>query len=348
MAAPKGLTLRELVERFGGELRGDGACTVSRVATLASAGPDAISFLTNPRYRAQLARTRAAAVIVGPDDAEVAGRPCIVSANPYAYVAKVSALFHPPRGPRPGIHPSATVDASAELPGSCEVGAQAVVGARVRLGERVVIGAGVVIGEDVTIGDDSRLYPGVVIYHGCRLGARVTVHSGAVIGADGFGLAREGGRWLKMPQVGGVTIGDDVEIGANTTIDRGAFDDTVIEEGVKLDNQIQVAHNVRIGAHTAIAGCVGIAGSAVIGRHCMIGGAANIHGHIEIADGTVISACTLVTKSITVPGTYTAMWAAQPHRAWLQQVAQLRQVETLRKRVRELEQRLQRLEGDGA
>lgn len=348
MAAPKGVTLGELVDRFGGELRGDASVTVSQVATLAAAGPEAISFLSNPRYRPQLATTRAGAVIVGPDDAAALTRPCIITSNPYAYMAKVSALFHPPPTPRAGVHPSATVDASAEVPSSCEIAAQAVVGARVRLGEGVVIGAGVVIGDDVAIGEHSRLYPGVVIYHGCRLGARVIVHSGAVIGADGFGLAPEGGRWLKVPQVGGVVIGDDVEIGANTTIDRGALDDTVIEDGVKLDNQIQVAHNVRIGAHTAIAGCVGIAGSAVIGRHCMIGGAANIHGHIEIADGTVISACTLVTKSITERGTYTAMWPAQPHREWLQQAAQLRHVEALRKRVRALEQRLEKLEGNEA
>jgi UDP-3-O-[3-hydroxymyristoyl] glucosamine N-acyltransferase len=224
--------------------------------------------------------------------------PRIVAERPYAYFAKVSQLFNSTVQQEPGVHPSAVVAKSAKL------------------GKGVSIGAGCVVGEGVTIGEGTCLYPRVVIYPNCSLGKRVILHSGVVIGADGFGIAPEDGRWVKIPQIGGVRIGDDVEIGANTTIDRGALDDTVIEEGVKLDNQIQVAHNVRIGAHTAIAACTGIAGSADIGRHCIIGGAAMIHGHIRIADHVKVSAGTLISRSLTRPGTYTGIYPFDEHEAW--------------------------------
>ena len=238
------LTLREIAARLGGEAVGEAAAPLTGVATLESAQPEHIAFLANPRYRAQLATTRAGAVIVGPGDRDATGRPRIVCDNPYAYYARAVALFHPEAAPVPGIHPFAQVDAGAQVGASAQVEAFAVIGAGARVGEGVRIGAGCVLGANVQVGEGTRLHPHVTVYDGCSLGARCLVHSGAVIGADGFGMAREGGRWLKVPQVGAVRIGDDVEIGANTTIDRGALDDTVIEDGVKLDNQIQVAHNV--------------------------------------------------------------------------------------------------------
>lgn len=335
------IKLSELVDNFGGDLVGDGEILISGLSTLAGAGPDDISFLSNSKYRSQLATTRAAAVILGPQDQEATVMPRIVTPNPYAYMAKVSTLLHPIARPAPGIHPSAVVDATARIALDAAIGPHAVIAEQAVIGSGAVIGAGCFVGVAVSIGAECMLYPGVSIYAGCKLGQRTIVHSGAVIGADGFGLAPEAGRWLKVPQVGRVVIGDDVEIGANTTIDRGALEDTVIEDGVKLDNQIQIAHNVRIGAHTAIAACVGIAGSTEIGKHCIIGGAAMFVGHIQVADGVTISGGTLVSKSIESAGTYSAMWAAAPHREWLKTVAQLRRLDSLAQRVRELEQKIQ-------
>jgi len=300
------LTLAEIVQRLGGRVAGDPQTLVHQVASLEGAAPQHISFFTGSRYRAQLAATRAGAVIVGPEAERETTLPRIVAQNPYAYFARLSQLFNPLVVQPPGVHASAVVAKSAKL------------------GARVSIGAGCAIGERVTIGDDSVLYPRVVVYPGCSIGARAIVHGGAVIGADGFGIAEDEGRWVKIPQIGAVRIGDDVEIGANTTIDRGAIEDTVIEEGVKLDNQIQVGHNVRIGAHTAIAGCTGIAGSADIGRHCTIGGAAIILGHLRIADHVNISAGTLISRSILKPGTYTGVYPFDEHSSWARAAAQLR------------------------
>jgi UDP-3-O-[3-hydroxymyristoyl] glucosamine N-acyltransferase len=338
------IKLGDLVRDFGGELLGDAEILISGLGTLAGAGPDDISFLSNSKYRSQLTGTRAAAVILAPQDRDATQLPRIVTKNPYAYMAKVSALLHPVARPAPGIHPSAVVDATARIAADAAIGPHAVIAEQAVIGPGAVIGAGCCIGAAVEIGAATRLYPGVSVYAHCKLGQRTIVHSGTVIGADGFGLAPEAGRWLKVPQVGRVVIGDDVEIGANTTIDRGALEDTVIEDGVKLDNQIQIAHNVRIGAHTAIAACVGIAGSTVIGQHCVIGGAAMFVGHIHVADGVTISGGTLVSKSIDAPGTYTAMWAAAPHREWLKTVAQLRRLDSLTQRIRELEQKIQAIE----
>jgi len=208
----------------------------------------------------------------------------------------------------------------------------------------VVVHAGCVIGDGVEVGDDSILYPNVVIYAGCRVGRRAIIHAGAVIGSDGFGFAREARRWVKIPQLGRVLIGDDVEIGANTTIDRGALDDTIIGDGVKLDNQIQVAHNVVIGDDSALAGCVGIAGSAKIGRRCQLAGAAMISGHLEIPDDTVVSAGTMVTKTLTKPGQYTGAYPTQEHDVWLRNAAQLKHLDALACRLRELEEKLTALE----
>jgi UDP-3-O-[3-hydroxymyristoyl] glucosamine N-acyltransferase len=337
-AAPS-YTLREIVERFGGEVAGDPAARVRQVATLENAGEEAISFLANPRYLAQLKATRAGAVIVGESGRELTRVPRIVCANPLVYFARGSALFNPPRPARAGIHATAVVDGSAKIAGDAEIGPYAVVGRDALIGTGSAVGAGCFIGEGVTIGSGTRLYPNVTVYDGCVIGDRGILHSGVVIGADGFGIAHDQGKWVKVPQIGRVVIGNDVEIGANTTVDRGALDDTVIEEGVKLDNQIQVGHNVRIGAHTAIAACAGIAGSARIGRHCRIGGASGIAGHITIADNVEISTYTLVTKSIDEPGTYTGAYVFEPHRQWARNAVQLRHLAELADRVRDLEKK---------
>ena len=327
--APLSLTLKHIAERLGGEVAGDASRAVSGVATLDDAGPGDIAFLANPRYRARLATTRAGAVIVGPRDRDATAIPRIVADNPYAYYARTVALFHPPRAAVAGIHPSAVVDATASVAASAEVGPGAVIAAGARVGERASIGAGCVVGEGASVGEDTVLHARVTIYHGCVVGARCILHSGAVIGADGFGMAPDAGRWVKIPQVGRAVLGDDVEVGANTTIDRGALSDTVVEEGVKIDNQVQVAHNCRIGAHTVIAGCAGISGSVAIGRHCVIGGGAGIVGHITIADGVTVSGMTFITKSITQPGIYSSGLPMMQHADWLRNAAHLRRLDEI-------------------
>ena len=303
---PGALTLGEIVARLGGRLAGDPATLIRQVGSLDKAGAAQITFVSNKKNLEKLAATRAAAVILSPENEKRTRLPRIVCDAPYAYFAKVSQLFNPVATQAPGVHPTAVVSPKAKL------------------GEKVSIGAGCVVGEGVTIGDDSCLYPRVVVYPGCSLGRRVIVHSGAVIGADGFGIAQEQGRWVKIPQIGAVRIGDDVEIGANTTIDRGALDDTVLEEGVKLDNLVQIAHNVRVGAHTAIAGCAGVAGSADIGRHCTVGGAAVILGHLRIVDHVHVSAGTLISRSILKAGTYTGIYPFDEHASWTRSAAGLR------------------------
>ena len=304
---PGPFTLQQIAQRLGGRVVGESGILIRQVGSLEGATREQITFLSNSKLKAKLAETRAGAVILAPGNEKLTALPRIVADNPYAYFARVSQLFNAVIT-QSGIHPSAVIASSAKL------------------GRNVSLGAGCVVGENVAIGDDSCLYPRVVLYPGCKIGARVVIHAGAVIGADGFGLAPENGRWVKIPQIGAVRIGDDVEIGANTTIDRGALDDTVIEDGVKLDNQVQVGHNVRIGAHSAVAGCVGIAGSARIGRHVTIGGAAMIHGHIEIADHVHVSAGTLISRSLTKPGTYTGIYPFDEHDAWKRNAARLRRL----------------------
>jgi UDP-3-O-[3-hydroxymyristoyl] glucosamine N-acyltransferase len=316
------LTLAQIASRLGGRIAGDSSVLIRQVGSLERAGSGQVSFLSSARHRAKLDGTRASAVILAPEAESWTALPRIVSENPYAYFARVSQLFNPLTVQAPGVHPSATVAADA------------------RLGARVSIGAGCHVGAGVSIGEDSCLYPGVSIYPGTRIGARAIIHSGAVIGADGFGFAEEGGRAVKLPQIGGVIVGDDVEIGANTTIDRGAMDDTVIGDGVKLDNQIQIGHNCRIGAHTAIAGCTGIAGSAEIGSHCVIGGAAMIRGHLSICDHAQVSAGTFISRSIRKPGVYTGVYPSDENAAWARNTAVVRQLADLLDRVRELEKRL--------
>ena len=333
-------TLRELAAAVDATVDGDAAVTVRRVGTLESAGPDAITFLTDARHRSKLAATRAAAVIVAPVHACATALPKLVHSNPYLIYARVATLLHPPAVTAPGIMGPVFIDASARVDVTAAVGPFAVIGARAVVGPHAVIGAGVCIGADVVLGSGVHLHPHVVIYQGCIVGDRTVVFSGAVIGADGFGMADDNGRWVKIPQVGRVVIGVDCEIGANTTIDRGALDDTVIEEGVKIDNQVQVGHNCRIGAHSAIAGCVGIAGSTIIGRHCRLGGAAMLAGHLSIVDGTTISAGTLVANDIDVPGAYTGTHPTLPHREWQHVASEVRRLRHLVARVGALEARL--------
>jgi UDP-3-O-[3-hydroxymyristoyl] glucosamine N-acyltransferase len=328
------LTLKEIVARLGGEAVGEVAAPLTGVATLDSAGPAQIAFLANPKYRGRLATTRAGAVILGRGDRDAAKMPCIVCDNPYAYYARTVALFHPARAIRPGVHPTALVEKGARVGTGAEVGPYVVVGAGSSVGDGAVIGAHSVLGERVQVGAGTRLHARVTVYDGCSVGERCILHSGVVVGADGFGMARDAGHWVKIPQVGGVRIGDDVEVGANTTIDRGALDDTVIEDGVKLDNQIQVGHNSVIGAHTVIAGCTGISGSVTIGRNCMIGGGVGIVGHLAICDGVTISGFSFITKSITEPGTYTSGVPAMPHGEWLRNAVHLRHLDELARRVK--------------
>jgi UDP-3-O-[3-hydroxymyristoyl] glucosamine N-acyltransferase len=312
--------LEEIASRLGGRVVGDPATPIRQVASLDKATAGEIAFFSDPRLKARLAATGAAAVIVSREAEGLTELPRIVCDAPYLYFARVSQLFNPLTTHAPGIH------------------ASAVVGKDVKLGSGVSVGAGCVIGDGVSIGEGSCLYPRVVVYAGCTLGRRVILHSGVVIGADGFGLARdEAGRWVKIPQIGSVRIGDDVEVGANTSIDRGALDDTVIEDGVKLDNQIQIGHNCRIGAHTALAGCTGVAGSTRIGRHCTIGAAANILGHLEIADHVVVSACTTISRSIRKAGTYTGLYPSAEHASWARNTALVRQLAKLADRIRALE-----------
>ena len=337
MSKQRSFRLADIVKQFGGELIGDAETRIERVAALGFAASGDITFVAQAKYLAQLRETRAAAVIVTPEARDATNLPRIVSHNPYAYFAKVSTLLNPPAAFEPGIHKSAVVARSAIVSELASIGPWVVIGKGAQIEDKAVIGAGCFIGDGACIGAYTHVQANVTIHHQCRLGRRCIVHSGAVIGCDGFGLAQEDGVWKKIPQMGRVLIGDDVEIGANTTIDRGALEDTIIEEGVKLDNQIQIAHNVFIGAHTAIAACAGIAGSARIGCHCALGGASMIYGHITIADHVTVSAGTLVMKSLPQAGTYTGVYPFSTHQRWLKTAAQLRQIDDLAQRVRALE-----------
>ena len=329
-------TVSTLAERLGLRFEGDGARAIRRVASLQSAGPDALTFVSRAAFIEALGRTGAGAVIVAPEHADRAPCAVLVSSNPYAAYARAAQLLHP-EASAPGIDPGASVDGAARIGADVRIGARAVVQADARIGDGAVIGPGAFVGRGARVGAGSYLGPNVIIAHECELGARCRVQPGAVIGSDGFGYARDGNEWVRIPQIGRVVIGDDVDIGANTTIDRGALDDTVIEDGVKLDNLIQIAHNVRIGAHTAMAGCTGVAGSAVIGRRCTIGGAASILGHLEIVDDVHLSPLSFVTKSITLPGSYSSGMPIEPTTDWRRSVARLRQLDALARRVTHLE-----------
>jgi len=334
-----------LVARLGGELVGDGSVEIQRVATLEQAGEGDLAFLANPKYLSQLKTSRAAAFIVKPAHRDTVGdgRPCIVTDDPYLYFARTSQFFNPLPPVVPGVHPLASVRCA--IPATVAVDAGAVVEEGAEIGENVLIGASCYVGRGTRIGRNTRLAPNVTIYADCVLGENCIIHAGAVIGADGFGFAREAsGEWVKIPQVGRVVIGNDVEIGSNTSVDRGALEDTVIGDGVKIDNQIQVGHNVYIGKYTAVAGSTGIAGSVKIGERCMIGGGVGIAGHISIADDVIASGGTQITKSIQNAGVYTTCLPQQTHADWVRNFAHLRHLDALAKRIRLLEQRLEKQE----
>jgi UDP-3-O-[3-hydroxymyristoyl] glucosamine N-acyltransferase len=341
-----GTRLGELVERLGGQLVGDPNLEVTGIAPLADATGSDISFLSNSKLRAQAAHSGAAALIVAPaDDAGVAETyrgARIVTPNPYVYFARAAQYFAALDAVAavPGIDPSASVAAGARVDPSAHIGPQVTILAGAVIGAGVVIEAGCFIGRDAVIGEDTHLFANATFHARCQIGKRGIIHSGAVIGTDGFGFANEGGVYIKIPQTGRVMIGDDVDIGANTCIDRGALADTVIEDGVKLDNLIQVAHNVRIGRNTAVAACTGIAGSAVIGANCMIGGAARIQGHISIADGTFVSTGTFISRTIHKPGMYTGVFPMDDNASWEKNAAALKQLYQLRERIKALEKKI--------
>lgn len=330
-------SLGELAVRFGCELRGDPALEVRNVAPLASASDGAVAFLANPLYKSQLAATRATVVVLDEDSAKACPVAALITGNPYATYARIAAALYPAPVAEAGIHPSAVIGAGATIHPTAHVGPLAFIGARSVVGERAFVGSHCVLEENVALAEDARLVARVTLCRGTSIGARSLIQPGVVIGADGFGFAQQDREWLKVPQVGAVRIGADVEVGANTTIDRGAIEDTVIEDGVKLDNLIQVGHNVRIGAHTAVAGCVGISGSTVIGKRCMIGGASGIAGHIDICDDAMITGFSMVTHSITRPGVYSGGIPVEDARSWRRIVARLKRIESLADRLTALE-----------
>lgn len=333
-------TLGQLAERLDATLRGDETRVVSGLATLQDAGPDQLTFLANPQYRKFLADTRAAAVLLTPADAEGFAGDALLVPNPYLAYARLSHLFDPKPVAAPGIHPSAVVAPDAKVDPSASIGPGVVIESGAKIGAGVTIGAYSVVGARSVIGEGGWLAPRVTLYHDVRIGKRVVIQSGAVIGGEGFGFANEKGVWQKIAQIGGVTLGDDVEVGANTTIDRGALADTLIGNGVKLDNQIMIAHNVQVGDNTAMAGCVGISGSTKIGRNCMIAGGVGMVGHIEVCDGVFVTGMTMVTRSITEPGAYSSGTAMQPAAEWKKSAARIRQLDDMARRLQQLEKRL--------
>ncbi len=341
MPAPMAFLLADIAAQVDGEILGGENPEIRGIATLKSATPTDLSFLTHSRYRGQLDVTRAAAVLLAHADKDATDLPRIVCADPYLAYAKAAALLFPAATVIPGVHRTAIVDESASIGSGSQFGAFCSNGKGAVIGEQVVMAPGCIIGDKVVIGDQCVLHPNVVIYSGCRIGRRAIIHSGVVIGADGFGMAQDGEGWRKIPQIGIVNIGDDVEIGANTTIDRGALDDTIIEHGVKLDNQIQIGHNAHIGAHSAFAGCVGIAGSAKIGRRCTIGGGSVVLGHLEIADDVHIGAASVVTKSIGRAGKYSGLYPLQESAIWARNAALLRNLDSLSRRMRTLEREIE-------
>ena len=331
------LALSELAVSFGCELRGDPELRVARVATLAGASRGDLSFLANPHYRTQLAATRATVVVLDAASASLCPTAVLVHSNPYATYARIATLLHPEPPAVAGAHPTAVIDASAQIAASASIGANVVIGPRTSVGERARIGPGCILGAEVRVGADCVLHPRVTLESGTQLGERVRLQSGVVVGSDGFGYARDGAGWTKVPQLGRVRIGADVEIGANTTIDRGAIEDTVIAAGAKLDNQIQIAHNVQIGAHTVIAACTGISGSTRIGARCMIAGAVGVAGHLDICDDVVVTGGSSVTHSLNTPGVYSGCIPVTSATVWRRLVGRFKRLDSLAERVRRLE-----------
>lgn len=331
------ISLGELATSQGCELIGDPDATVSGVASLQNASPESLSFLSGSSYLSQLPATKAAAVVLRAEDVEACPVAALISDNPYATYARMAALVCPEPLFAPGVHTTAVVADSATIADSAHIAATAVIGERTVIGEHTVVGPGTVIGSDCNVGDNCRLIARVTLVQDVRVGARGIFHPGVVIGADGFGNAVTPDGWVKVPQLGGVVVGDDVEIGANTTVDRGAIGDTVIEDGVRIDNLCMIAHNVHVGAHTAMAAMTGIAGSTVIGKRCLFAGKSGTVGHINICDDVVVAAKTFLSKDVTEPGTYAASFPADNARSWAKQLARFRRLGTLMERVKKLE-----------
>lgn len=330
--------LGDLATRFGCELVGDPEAVVTHVATLANAGPEALTFFANPAYRSRLQSTAAGAVVLGPGDAEMCPVAALIAEEPYAAYARIAGLLHPSEPLPPGVHDSAVIDPSASVAKSAHVGAHAVIGPESVVAEHAAIGPNTVVGPRCRIGAHTRLHANVTLVQDVSIGERGIVHPGAVIGADGFGNARGDTGWIKVPQIGGVRIGSDVEVGANTTVDRGAIEDTVIENGVRLDNLVQIAHNVRLGEHTAMASLSGISGSTVVGKRCMFGGQSGVVGHITICDDVVVGGATMISKDIREPGFYTGSFPAEKDRDWKRKVARFRRLDELAQRLKKLEE----------
>lgn len=330
-------SLEQISKQLHAQLQGDPQCQIDRAEPLASATAGAITFLTNARYKSYLANTQASAVILRQEDAQDCPTNALIVANPELAFSQLLNLLYPTPKSIPGIHPSAVIGQDCHIDPSAMIGPHCVIEDGVRIGANTLIGAGSVVGAGSQIGENCRIYSRVSIYHRVKLGNRVIIHSGAVIGADGFGLAHDGQQWIKIPQVGGVEIGDDVEIGANTTVDRGALQNTIIGKGVKIDNLVQIAHNVKIGDHTAIAGCTGIAGSTEIGRHCMLGGSVAVNGHIKITDGVILTGTAAVGHSITEPGVYSSGIGVEKNSVWRRNMLRFHQLDEIAKRLRRLE-----------
>ena len=331
--------LGEVAEHIGAGLLGDPDVIIDRVAALDVAGPNAVTFLSNRRYRPYLERTRAGAVILAPEFADACPVPALVLGDPYLGYARAATLLSPPVEATPCIAASAVIDPGASIAPDASVGHHCVVEAGASVGAGTSLGAGSYLGRDSSIGPHGRIAARVVVCQGVHIGARAIIHPGVVVGADGFGIANDDGVWVKIPQFGGVRIGDDVEIGANTTIDRGALGDTVIENGVKLDNLIQIGHNVHIGAHTAIAACTAVGGSAHIGRRCRIHGAVSIAGHLEIADDVHLTATSAVPNTIREAGVYSSGMPIQENRVWRRNITRLRHLDDLARRLRAVERK---------
>ncbi|MBB5322600.1 UDP-3-O-(3-hydroxymyristoyl)glucosamine N-acyltransferase [Marinobacter oulmenensis] len=335
----KSYRLGEIADALGAKLRGDPDTLISSVATLGAAGPGQISFLANPAYAKYLTDTHASAVILSPEAAADCPTNVLLLDNPYLGYARLSHWFDPAPVAPAGIHPAAVVDDTATVDETASIGPHAVVEAGACIGAHVVVGAGSIVGARTSIGDHSILRPRVTLAHDVVVGRRCHILSGAVVGSDGFGFANEQGVWHRIAQLGGVVLGDDVEVGANTTIDRGALENTIIGDGVKLDNLIQVAHNVQIGDHSAMAALVGVAGSTRVGRHCVFGGASGVAGHLDIADHVHLTGMTLVTGDIREPGVYSSGTSADNNRSWRKNAVRFRQLDALARRVRELEKK---------
>lgn len=337
-ARPISLSLQEIAEHIGAELRGDGSLMIDAVTSLDAATPGSITYLKNRAYLEYLADTQATAVILKAEFADQCAVPVLITKDPYVAYARVAQLFHPPSELEPGIHASAQVSPDAHVSDSAQVDALAVIEAEVRIGDNCYIGPGCVLKRGAKIGDDTRLVASINVGESCEIGKRGLVHQGTVIGADGFGFANDGGNWIKIPQIGRVRIGDDVEIGANTCIDRGAVHDTVIGNGVKIDNLVQIGHNVVIGDHSIIVSNAGLAGSSLVGKHCAIAGGAGLAGHLELCDGVTVTGMSMVTHSITEPGVYSSGISAQEAKQWRRNHARLQQLD---KTIKELRDELQ-------